>query len=307
MTNTLETGGSERQFVTIANALNRDMFSVSLGCLQAIRSFLSEVEGVVPFRVGGSLFGFQSWRSRFALSRFSRRKGTALVQSFDFYSNLVLIPARFARSAARPGRRPQVVRIGVISRMNHKAKQHGVFFRVAARQAPRFPQLRFVLAEDGPLSPVLEALARQLELLDRVVFLGDPRDIPAVLTSLDVSVLPSSAESLSNIIMESMAAGVPVVAATVGGNPELVRSGRTGFLFTPGDEHQFAALITQPELRKQLGTSGQLRALAQYAIPQARPRYQDLFHGVLAEKGGMTPLPLQYLQPARTGQERQSH
>src|SRR5450631_392484 len=70
MTNTLETGGSERQFVTMANALDRDRFSVSLGCLKPIGPFLSEIEGIVPFPVGGSLYGFQSWRSRLALARF---------------------------------------------------------------------------------------------------------------------------------------------------------------------------------------------------------------------------------------------
>jgi glycosyltransferase involved in cell wall biosynthesis len=380
MTNTLETGGSERQFVTMANALDRDRFSVSLGCLKPIGPFLSEIEGIVPFPVGGSLYGFQSWRSRLALARFLRRKSIAVTQSFDFYSNLMLIPAaRFAGvpvvlgshrqlgdlltkrqfqaqsavfrlcdrvvcnscaaaerlqeagirrsriavipnglpdelfAAAAPAlpREPHVVRIGMISRMNHQVKQHDMFLRVAARLALRIPQLRFVLVGDGPLRPALEALAQRLELRDRMIFLGDRRDIPAVLASLDISVLSSSSESLSNVIMESMAAGIPVVAAKVGGNPELVENGKTGFLFSPGDEEQFAAaletLVAQPELRKQFGSCARDRAQAEYTIPRVRDRYQDLYCSLLAEKGWTHPLPLECLQSAGTGQEERSH
>jgi L-malate glycosyltransferase len=379
MANTLETGGSERQFVTMANALDREKFSVSLGCLKKLGEFVHEVEELHEFSPAGSLFGLQSWRARWALARFLRQKRVEVAQSFDFYSNFMLVPAaRFAgvsvvvgshrqlgdlltprqfqaqnavfrlcdrvvcnsRAAAEclqeAGVRscklavipnglplelfaavppvlpsePQVVRIGMISRMNHPGKQHDVFLRVAARLAPRFPQLRFVLAGDGPLRPALEALAKHLELFDRMLFLGNRRDISAVLASLDISVLPSSSESLSNVIMESMAAGVPVVAAKVGGNPELVQNGKTGFLFTPGDERQFAAvletLVTQPELRKQLGSSARSRAQAEYAIPQVRDRYQDLYRSLLAEKRGMAPLPLECSQPAGTGREARS-
>ena len=375
MTNTLETGGSERQFVTMSKALERDRFSVCLGCLRPIGPFLSEVEGIVPFPVGGSLYGFQSWRSRIALARFLRKKHVAVAQSFDFYSNLLLIPAaRFAGvpvvigshrqlgdlltkkqfqaqnavfrlcdrvvcnsaaaaerlqqagirksklavipnglpdelfAAAAPAlpREPQRVRIGMISRMNHQVKQHDMFLRVAARLARRIPQIDFVLVGDGPLRPALEALVEQLDLRDRVTFLGDRRDIPAVLAALDITVLSSSSESLSNVIMESMAAGIPVVASKIGGNPELVENGKTGFLFPPGDEEQFAValetLVVQPQLRKQFGSSARERAQAEYAISRVRDRYQDLYRSVLAEKGWRPPFPLESLQPAGTGQ-----
>ena len=363
MTNTLETGGSERQFVTMANALDRDQFSVDLGCLKPAGPLLSEVEGIVRYAAGGSLFGTQSWRSRLMLSKFLRRNKTAVAQSFDFYSNLMLIPAArlagvpivlgshrqlgnlltftqfqlqmavfrmcdrvvcnsqaaaerlreaglsrsmlavipnglpeelFAVVPAALPHEPGVLRIGMISRMNHPVKRHDMFLRVAAQLSPRFPNLRFVLAGDGPLRPGLETLVRQLQLTDRVLFLGDRRDIPAVFASLDISVLPSSSESLSNVVMESMAAGVPVVAANVGGNPELVKDGENGILFAPGDESQFAAaldtLIRQPELRKQLAASARTRAYDEYTIPRVRDRYQDLYRGLLQEKGWTAPL-----------------
>ncbi|MHB8216799.1 MAG: glycosyltransferase [Candidatus Sulfotelmatobacter sp.] len=377
MTNTLETGGSERQFVTMAKALDREKFCVNLGCLSPIGPFLTEVEGIVTFPVGGSLYGFQSWRSRLALARSLRKKSVAVAHSFDFYSNLLMIPAaRFARvpvvlgshrqlgdlltkkqfrvqnavfrlcdrvvcnsfaAAARleqagirksklavipnglreelfapvaPAlpRAPRMVRIGMISRMNHQVKQHDLFLRVAARLARRLAQVHFVLVGDGPLRPELEALVVQLGLRDRVTFLGDRRDIPAVLASLDISVSASSSESLSNVIMESMAAGIPVVASNVGGNPELVAEGKTGLLFPPGGEEQFAValetLVLQPELRKQFAASARQRAQAEYAIPRVRDRYQDLYRGLLAEKGWKPPLALESLRPADIGEGR---
>jgi glycosyltransferase involved in cell wall biosynthesis len=201
----------------------------------------------------------------------------------------------------------RMIRIGMISRMNDAVKRHDLFLRVAAKLVPRFPELRFVLVGDGPLRPGLEELARQLELGERLIFLGDRHDIPAVLAALDISVLPSSSESLSNAILESMAAGVPVVASDVGGNPELVQNGKTGFLFSAGDQTQFGAaletLVTQPELRKRLGSAAREKAQTEYSIAKVRDRYQDLYDSVLAEKGWKTSVSREGLQPAVASRE----
>ncbi len=358
MTNTLETGGSERQFVTIANALDREKFRVSLGCLSPIGPLRADIQSIEQFPARGSLFGLRSWLSRLALALFLRRQRIAVAHAFDFYSNLMLIPAAklagvpvvlgshrqigdlltprqfqaqnaafrlcdriVCNSAAAAGRleqsgirrskfvvipnglpdelftatppalprEPNVVRIGMISRMNHPVKRHDLFLRVAARLAHRFPQLQFVLVGDGPLRAGLEGLVARLELTDRVHFLGERRDIPAVLASLDITVLPSSSESLSNVILESMAAGVPVVAARVGGNPEVVEDGTTGFLFNPGDEEAFGALLErlalQLELRQKFGSTARERARTEHSIARVRDRYQELYRGLLEEKG----------------------
>lgn len=382
MTNTLETGGTERQFVTMANALDRGQFSVTLGCLKKIGPFVSQVSELTEFPPGGSLFGFQSWSLRLALSRFLRQNRIAVAHSFDFYSNLMLIPAaRFAGVPAivgshrqlgdllTPGkfwvqiaafrlcdrvvcnsqaaaqrlreagvretkltvipnglpcdlfaavppalrREPGEVRIGMISRMNHAVKRHDLFLRAAARLSPRLPQVRFLLVGDGPLRPSLEQLARELGLGTRVTFLGDRRDVTAVLASLDITVLPSTSESLSNVILESMAAGVPVVAAEVGGNVELVQQGSTGFLISqstdPGAEDaEFAAamesLVTQPELRRRFGVCAREKAQATYAVSKVRDLYQDLYRNLLAEKGWVSVPPIGHLQPVGPGSDR---
>src|SRR5208283_419535 len=118
-----------------------------------------------------------------------------------------LAPSAFAPAAPALDRASAVLRIGMIARMNTHSKNHKVFLQAAASVLRRFPETEFILAGEGPLRPELERQARDLQIADRVRFLGDRRDITAILASLDISVLPSASESLSNAILESMAAG----------------------------------------------------------------------------------------------------
>jgi glycosyltransferase involved in cell wall biosynthesis len=193
--------------------------------------------------------------------------------------------------------------------MNDPVKRHDLFLRMAARLLPCFPDLQFVLIGDGPLRPNLERLAQQLGIENRVTFLGDRRDVPAVLASLDISVMPSASESLSNVILESMAAGVPVVATRVGGNLELVQDGETGFMVPPGDdpsadEMRFAAavgkLVTQPELRQKFGSNAREKAQHSYSVSKIRDCYQDLYQSLLAHKGWVAAPSAGQLRPVGT-------
>jgi glycosyltransferase involved in cell wall biosynthesis len=93
------------------------------------------------------------------------------------------------------------LRVGMIARMNADYKNHRGFLRVAERLGARFPNAEFVLVGDGPMRPELERQAANLGIAGRVQFLGDRRDVTAVLASLDVSVVPSSSESLSNVML----------------------------------------------------------------------------------------------------------
>jgi glycosyltransferase involved in cell wall biosynthesis len=357
MTNSLETGGTERQFATLAKALDRAMFSVSLASLKREGPFLQELGHVNEFSPGGSLLKWRSLRSRLALARFLRKKRIAVAHSFDFYSNLMLIPAaRLARVpvviashrqigdllspmkfraqsamfrlcdrvvcnshaaaerllraglpqsrltvipnavgdeffAPEPPALPrdgQTFTVGMIARMNDSSKRHDIFLRAAARLASRFPELRFILVGDGPLRTGLEQLAQSLGLGDRAIFLGERSDMPAVLASLDVGVLPSSSESCSNVILESMAAGVPVITTSVGGNRELIEQGETGLLVGCGDEAQLAKAIqtflTQPELRRQCATQARQNVQANYNTRKVTDSYQDLYCDLLEQK-----------------------
>jgi len=357
MTNSFETGGRERQFAALAQSFHASSFRPQIGCIAKRGSFLEGFDGVMEFPLGGNLYGVRSMQTRLRLARHLRESHTAVAHAFDFYTNLVLIPAaRLARvpvvigsqrqlgdllspaksraqlaafrwcdrvvcnsraaarhlvdqglpedqivvignglapSAFAPvapalDRSSSVFRIGMIARMNTPSKNHRVFLRAAASVSRRFPGTEFILAGDGPLKPELERQARDLGIGARVHFLGDRRDIPAILASLDVSVLPSTSESLSNAILESMAAGVPVVAARVGGNLELIDNDR-GILVPPGQVGAFASaiecLLQNPVMRAEFGRNARNFAESNFTIAAMRKRYEELYTELLQKKG----------------------
>ena len=182
---------------------------------------------------------------------------------------------------------PGILRVGMIARMNTPAKNHKLFVEAAARIASRLSNVEFVLVGDGALRAELERQVRHLGLGNRVFFLGDRRDIPEVLAALDLSVLPSRSESLSNSILESMAARVPVIASDVGGNPELLGDGR-GMLLKPGDANVLARAIesalVNPGWRQQTGNRAREFASENFRVADLTRRYEELYEELLAEK-----------------------
>ena len=357
MTNSFETGGSERQFAVLAQSLRPAQFQLHLGCIRRIGAFAREFGEVPEYWLGGSLFGWTSLRARLRLSRSLRQQHIQIAHAFDFYTNLTLIPAaRFARvpvvigsqrqlgdlltprqfraqavafrwcdavvcnsraaadrlaeyglsqdklvvignalpaeafapvPAAVP-RRAGRVRVGMVARMNARYKNHSGFLRIGKRISQQMPDVEFLLAGDGPLREELEREAQTLGVGDRVIFLGDRRDVPAVLASMDVAVLTSDSESLSNVILEAMAAGLPVVAYRVGGNAELVNEER-GELVSAGDEEGFAAavgrLLAAPSIRAQLGCNARQFAEDNFGLENIRARYEDCYGTLLEKKG----------------------
>ena len=97
----------------------------------------------------------------------------------------------------------------------------------------------------GSLQPDLEREAQQLGIANRVIFTGPRRDVPQLLAVCDISAMSSLKEGMSNTIMESMAAGKPMVATRVGGNPELIVDGETGFLVPTRNPAAFAAAVNK--------------------------------------------------------------
>jgi L-malate glycosyltransferase len=354
MINSLETGGSERQFVELTRALRADQLQVHLGCLLKKGAFLQGLGDIHQFELGGSLYGLQSIRGRLRLMSCLRKLDVVVAHAFDFYANLTLVPAaRLARVPVVIGSHRQlgdlltpakfhaqlrifhwcdrvvcnsraaadrllqaglpkskvvvignalppeaflpaspalpsvagILRVGMIARMNTPHKNHYEFLRAAARLSLTLPNLEFLLVGDGPLRPELERKAAELGLQGRVQFLGDRRDIAAVLACLDVSVLPSASESLSNVILESMAAGVPVVASDVGGNRELASEGR-GFLVAPNDEEALAAglkvVLSNPDLRSSMSRKAREFARANFSAERIRTQYCSLYSDALA-------------------------
>jgi glycosyltransferase involved in cell wall biosynthesis len=356
MVNSFETGGSERQFVALASALDRNAFQIRLGCIRRQGELGAGLSHIAEFRLGGSLHGWRSLSARAKLARHLRQCDIAIAHAFDFYTNLTLIPAArlarvpvviasqrqlgdlltpaqarvqdlafrwsdcvvcnsrtvaerlidrgipqrklavienglppeaFAVAAPALPRRPGVLRVGMIAVMRFHYKNHAGFLRAAALLSRRIPELEFLLVGDGPLRPELEFIASSLGIGGQVRFLGERRDVPALLASIDVTVLPSVSEGLSNAILESMAAGVPVVAARVGGNPELVVEG-TGLLVRPKDDEMLAGalatLLSDNRLREKFGENARRFALEHFTLDRMCRKYQELYSELLDQK-----------------------
>ena len=362
MTNSFETGGSERQFGVLARNLRPQEFNVHLGCILRKGPFANDFGDVPEYWLGGSLYGWKSWQTRLRLSQSLRQQRIEIAHAFDFYTNLTLIPAaRFAgtpvvigsqrqigdlltprqfraqaaafrwcdavicnsRAAAdRLGqagisndklvvignalpeeafvlaqaalsKRPGVLRVGMVARMNAHYKNHSGFLRIAKRINQQMPDVEFLLAGDGPLRAELEREAQNLGLGERVIFLGDRRDIPAVMASLDVAVLTSDSESLSNVILEAMAARLPTVAYGVGGNIELINEER-GALVSAGEEEAFASavarLLSAASVRSQLGENARKFVDDNFSLENVRAKYEACYQSLLEKKGVRTPL-----------------
>jgi L-malate glycosyltransferase len=206
--------------------------------------------------------------------------------------------ATFTFAPAALPKRPGVVRIGMVARMNARYKNHSGFLRIASQIHSRVPNAEFVLVGDGPLRPELEREAASLGLGASAIFLGDRQDMAAVLSSIDVTVNPSDSESLSNVILEAMAAGLPVVAYDVGGNSELInhldkdpaKDDLRGTLIPAGDENSFAdaiqKLIVDSALREQLGRNARQFARDNFSLDRVRQHYADFYIALLQKKRG---------------------
>jgi glycosyltransferase involved in cell wall biosynthesis len=152
-----------------------------------------------------------------------------------------------------------------------------------------------LIVGDGPDREALEAEALRLGLEERLLFVGERRDVPVLLAASDIFVLSSASEGLPVSVIEAMAAELPVVSSAVGGVSELVVAGETGLLVPTGDADELAAalelLITDPELRRRLGAAGRARAEALFDLSAFHLAHVELYCRELARRGLPVPIP----------------
>lgn len=139
----------------------------------------------------------------------------------------------------------------------------------------------------------VEMLARQLRLDDRVIFTGQRQDVSEILRDVDIVVHPSLTEGLSNVILEAMAACIPVVATRVGGNPELVEDGRTGFLVPVENADEIAdavcRLLDQPEMAQAFGDRARRRVVDEFAMDRMLSKTEALYLRLLEQGLARSP------------------
>jgi glycosyltransferase involved in cell wall biosynthesis len=150
----------------------------------------------------------------------------------------------------------------------------------------RIPDVRLEIAGSGPEEPALRRVVQQLGLNDRVTFLGWQTDLAPLFERWDVFAMPSIEEAFGIAALEAMAAGLPVVATNVGGVPELVEHGKTGWLVPPGDpvalSERLTALLVDPQQQRLMGAAGRRRAEEKFSQRRMVSEVEHIYEKLIA-------------------------
>jgi L-malate glycosyltransferase len=192
------------------------------------------------------------------------------------------IDPAFFQSTRMPTTNPLV--IGVICALRPEKGLETLLEAFARLSAPpATAQLRII--GSGPSLPSLQQLAQKLNLGDRCTVEPAIKDVPSALQWIDIFVLPSLSEALSNSLMEAMASGCCVVASKTGGNPDLVTDQQSGLLFPPGDSAALAAclnlLLRNAALRARLAAAGRERMCTEFMLERAVRRMAEIYAQIL--------------------------
>jgi glycosyltransferase involved in cell wall biosynthesis len=174
--------------------------------------------------------------------------------------------------------------VGVVARLQPE-KGIDTLLKAAARVSSSCPAVRFLIVGDGPLREELLGLADRLGLRERVRFLGHRTDARALIGLLDVLVVPSLTEGAPLIVLEAMAAGVPLVASAVGGIPDQLRHDREGLLIPPDDTAALGdailELLHDPNRARRLGEAGRRRADSALSHKEMVRKIEAVYHAAL--------------------------
>jgi len=159
--------------------------------------------------------------------------------------------------------------VGIVGNMTRQVKRTDLFIKAAAIVAQAHSEVRWHIIGDGHMRGELEQLARDHEVLDKLHFAGRVADVAGYLEKIDIGVISSDSEGLSNALLEYMFKGVAPVATAVGGNPELITHEKTGLLVPPNDEQALAAailrLIEDNDLKIRLAQAARQKAEQEYS------------------------------------------
>jgi len=189
-------------------------------------------------------------------------------------------------------RRPTVVLVGNL----YPVKGHLDLIEAVEEVRRHIPDVLVLCVGEGIMRPSLEQQIRARGLKETVILLGHRLDVPAILGRAHVGCLPSHAEGLSNAVIETMAASLPVVATSVGGNVELVEEARTGHLVPPHRPALLAdrlvTLLSAPDRARKLGSRGRARVEAELTLAVMARKTGELYDAVLAGQAPAERIPL---------------
>jgi glycosyltransferase involved in cell wall biosynthesis len=196
--------------------------------------------------------------------------------------------------------------VGAAGRLSPEKGFH-VLIEAARPLLQADPALGFVLFGKGPLRKKLARTIAAARLADRFILAGFHSDLDHYLPFLNLLVLPSFSEGLPNVVLEALAAAVPVVATAVGGTPEVIEDGFNGYLVPAGDAerlgNRIGDMLASERERKAMGQRGQQKVLEQFAFEDQSDRYQQLFDSLLTggSQGGTHHRVQELRSPVRVG------
>lgn len=175
--------------------------------------------------------------------------------------------------------------IGCVGRLN-RIKDYPTIFRAAELFNNSCASWRLLIVGDGAELSSLQGLVNTSPILrGRVHFMGASNCVPEILNALDVYVLPSLCEGISNSLLEAMATGLPVIASDTGGNPEVVVNGMSGLLFPVGDIQRLAdqllLVYSAKERRVQLGEMALCRVKEQFSLDSMIEQYEEMYSSLV--------------------------
>ncbi len=175
--------------------------------------------------------------------------------------------------------------VGAAGRLSPE-KGFDLLVRAAQPLVRADPSLGFILFGDGPLRGKLAGRIAAAGLDRQFILAGFRADLDALLPFLDLLVLPSYTEGLPNVVLEASAAGVPVVATAVGGTPEVVEDGVTGYLVPPGNvtalRDRIADALASEARRKAMGLRGRKWVREHFSFAAQARQYHEFFDDLLA-------------------------
>jgi glycosyltransferase involved in cell wall biosynthesis len=178
---------------------------------------------------------------------------------------------------------PEMMVVGTVGRLT-PVKGQEVLIRAASELIRRGEKIFLVLLGDGELRRDLEELSLHLGIAGYVRFLGWRPDVARVMAACDIFCLPSRNEGMGKVLVEAMAMGRPIIASSIGGIPDIVRSGENGILVPVGDAAAWAEAIARlcrdPEERRRMGDAGMLMA-PRYSSEEMIKRIDRLYEELL--------------------------
>lgn len=186
--------------------------------------------------------------------------------------------------------------IGTVGRLQSVKDQVNLvraFALLCARAPNMTAKARLMIVGDGPQRRDVEAEVARSGVGDRIWLAGECHDVPATMRGMDIFALPSRAEGISNTILEAMASGLPVIATSVGGNPELVVAEETGSLVPAADSaalaSELARYVADPVMARERGRAGRVRVEQYYSLSAMVERYARLYDFRLGAAGQPVP------------------